>query len=144
MGRDQTPMSDWMTSMKVVNSKGEVQTIPDENLSPEEKEEILQAARVNLGVFGIIVEMTIKVSLLEKVKVENHFNIKVEDIYGSAQTLSNYMKKFWSLHILWIPFNSLNLIEAIAQPVVPKLVDWQPDKDDVYLRGINPTSDGVP
>lgn len=144
MGRDQTPMSDWMTSMKVVNSKGEVQTIPDDNLSAEEKEEILKAARVNLGVFGIIVEMTIKVSSMENVKVENHFNIKVADIYGSAQTLSSYLKKFWSLHILWIPFNSLNLIEAIAQPIVPNLVDWQPEKDDVYLRGINPTMEGQP
>lgn len=134
-------MSDWMTSMKVVNYKGEVQTIPDEALSLDEQENVLKAARVNLGTFGIIVEMTVRVSPMEKVRVDNYFDITLADVYGSPDTLSSYLKRYWSLHILWIPFSGLNLLEAALQPSCPSLVGWNPDQDYVYLRGINKADD---
>ena len=141
VGKDQKPMSDWMTSMKVVNYKGEVQTIPDENLSSDKKENVLKAARVNLGTFGIIVEMTVKISPMEKVRVDNYFDVTLADVYGSTDALSSYLQKYWSLHILWIPFSGLNLSEAALQPLCPSLVGWDPDKDYVYLRGINKADD---
>ena len=127
--------------MKVVNYKGEVQTIPDENLSSDEKENVLKAARINLGTFGIIVEMTVNVSPMENVQVDNFFNITLADVYGSTDALSGYLKKYWSLHILWIPFSSLDLSKAALQPLFPSLVGWDPDKDYVYLRGINKAGD---
>lgn len=127
--------------MKIVNYKGEVQTIPDEALSPDEKEDVLKAARVNLGTFGIIVEMTINVSPMENVRVENLFDITLADAYGSSSGLSYYLKKYWSLHILWIPFSSLDLSKAALQPIFPSLVGWNPDEDYVYLRGINRAKD---
>lgn len=130
-------MSDWMVSMKVVNYKGEIQTIPDEGLTPEEKEEVLKAARVNLGTFGIIVEMTIKISHMEKVRVDNKFDLTLADVCGDSSKLSIYLKRYWSLHILWIPFSGLKLAQAALQPICPSLVDWNPDEDYLYLRGIN-------
>ena len=127
--------------MKVINCKGEVQTIPDESLSSDERENVLKAARVNLGTFGIIVEMTINISPMEKVRVNNFFDITLADVYGSTDALSHYLKKYWSLHILWIPFSSLDLSHAALQPIAPSLIGWDPDKDYVYLRGINRAED---
>ena len=134
-------MSEWMLSMTVINGKGEIQTIPDPRLPQEKKEEILRAARVNLGMFGIILEMTIRIWPMEVVEVENFFNKSMKDVFGSAEKLAAVLEKYWSVQAIWIPFNSLSLIEAVVQPIAPSLVGWEPEEDDLFMRGINPSNE---
>lgn len=126
--------------MKVVNSKGDIQTIPSDD-SKLDKEQVLRAARVNLGTFGIIVEMTIKIWPIFNVHVDNVFNITVNEMFFEEGKLSDYLKKYWSLHILWIPFNSLSVPKAAVLPIFSKLINWEPENDHVYFRGINPTKE---
>lgn len=126
--------------MKVVNSNGDVQTIPDENLSESEKEEVLKAARVSLGMFGIIVEMTLEVQSLAVVTVDNKFDRKLGDVFD-PDNLQTLLKENFSVHIVWIPFNSLSVVEGMKQVIFPKTIDkWNPMNDDTFLHIYNPST----
>ena len=71
-------MSDWIVSMKLVDGNGTVRNLPDEigtvSVSPEE---VLKAAQANLGVFGVILEFTVKVQPMSHSKVNNIFTMKL-------------------------------------------------------------------
>lgn len=72
-------MSDWIVSMKLVDGNGIVRNLPDDigtvSVSPEE---VMKAAQVNLGVFGVILEFTVKVQPMSRCKVYNIFTKKLE------------------------------------------------------------------
>ena len=68
--------------MKLVDGNGDIRTIPDDhvtptNLSPGESpvstEDTLKAAQANLGLFGVILEFTVKVQPMSNCTVNNIF-----------------------------------------------------------------------
>lgn len=75
VGKAQPAMSDWITSMTIVNGNGEIKRIPEDfgksGCSPEE---ILCAASVSLGLFGVVVDITLKVNPMVNAKVKNVFS----------------------------------------------------------------------
>lgn len=53
MGKSQTTMSDWITSMTVVDGCGNIRVIPQEFDIPElSSADILEAASASLGLFS--------------------------------------------------------------------------------------------
>ena len=68
-------MSDWIKSMVFVDGNGQLRTIPDGVPSnpPLLKDSALNAAQVNLGLFGVMVEVTVGVKPMINADVNNDF-----------------------------------------------------------------------
>ena len=73
VGTSQTSMSDWIKSMVIVDGTGQIRTIPDEIPLNLTQETVLSAAQVNLGLFGVMVEITIAVKPMVNAHVNNDF-----------------------------------------------------------------------
>ena len=70
-------MSDWIVSMKVVDGAGNIRQLPPE--SPAKgvtvsKDQILKAAQVSLGLFGVTIEYTATVKPMSNCRVQNIFD----------------------------------------------------------------------
>ena len=68
-------MSDWIVGMKLVDGKGEKVILPGVN--PPDPD-VMKAARVNLGLFGVVVEFTVQVKQMSKCEVNNDFSQKLK------------------------------------------------------------------
>ena len=84
-------ISDYVTSMKIIDGQGEVRTLTGD---------LLDAARVNLGVLGIVVEVTIQ--------LEDAFKVKaVQNAYASDKGLEDkilsYPRNNYSASVAWFP-----------------------------------------
>ena len=91
VGKDQQSMSDWIVSLRVVDGGGEIRNLPND---PEAKsvtpEEVLKAAQVNLGLFGVVLEFTVKVQPMSKSDVKNIFSKKLEvNVYKTKHWICN-------------------------------------------------------
>ncbi len=63
--------------MKVVDGEGELRQLPPESLPPGvtmNSDQILKAAQVNLGLFGVAVEYTVTVKPMSNCRVQNIFD----------------------------------------------------------------------
>ncbi len=77
VGKSQTTMSDWITSMTVVDGEGNIKKIPDDfDLPNLSREEILSAASASLGLFGVIIDVTVQVQPMTNAHVRNVFSHK--------------------------------------------------------------------
>lgn len=91
VGKEQPSMSDWIKHMTVVNGDGELKVIPDDFGSiGVSAEEILSAASASLGMFGVIVGVTVAVTPIENVRVKNVFSHKLS-------VSCNYLHHYLSL-----------------------------------------------
>ena len=98
--------------------------------------EAWNALKVSMGVFGIVVEMTVEVKPLPTAKVETDYPTLGALLYGSEPKLLNILRRNWSVQMMWFPFNSLGLVGGIIEGL-PLLSIWQPKCDEVLLRAIN-------
>ena len=81
-------MCDWIVSMKLVDGNGNIRTLPEDaaatNVYPGESfvttEDVLKAAQTNLGLFGVILEITVKVQPMSNCTVNNIFTKKMKVI----------------------------------------------------------------
>ena len=65
--------------MKLVDGNGDIRSLPgDIGSLPVSTEDVMKAARANLGVYGVILEFTIKVQPMSNCQVKNIFTKKVE------------------------------------------------------------------
>lgn len=140
-GRDQPIMSDWITSIKLVGPGGVVRTFPkdfDDVKLPSGVtiEDAMNALRVNLGVFGVVVEITLKVQPMESSKVCHFYPQIGELFYGPNPTIKRIVKEHWSVQMLWFPFNSLDLVGGLIQGL-PFTNVWQPKTDEVWLHTVD-------
>ena len=80
-GRDQHSLSDWVISLKLVDGNGDVRSLPDDigtvSVSPDD---VLKAAQATMGIFGVVLEFTVKVQPMSHCQVNNIFNLKMEVI----------------------------------------------------------------
>ncbi len=72
-------MCDWITTMKVVDGNGALRTLPGTASdlpggTTVTIDEIRKAAQVSLGVFGVVVEFTLKVQPMSNRRVQNTFD----------------------------------------------------------------------
>ena len=134
-------MSDWITSIKVVGPEGKVRTFPndfDDVKLPKgvTVDDAMNALRLNLGVFGVVVEITLKVEPMVSSEVRNSYPQIGDLFYGPDPSIKHILKDNWSVQILWLPFNSLDLAGGIVQGL-PFTNVWQPKADEVWLRTVN-------
>lgn len=124
-----------------MDHNGDIHNYPDD-LKPNKLPdgitvtEAWNALKVSMGVFGIVVEMTVEVKPLSTARVENHYPTLGALLYGSEPKLLDILRKNWSVQMMWFPFNSLGLVGGIIEGL-PLLSIWQPRCDEVWLRVIN-------
>ena len=134
-------MSDWITSMQVVGPDGDVRTFPkdfdDVNLPKGVTvEDAMNALRVHLGVFGVVVEIRLKVEPMVSCEVRNFYPQVGQLFYGPNPEIKKVVKENWSVQILWFPFNSLGLVAGLIQGL-PFTNVWQPRTDEVWMHTVN-------
>ena len=88
--------------MTLVDSSGEIRTFKD----GETDADTMKALQVNLGLFGIMTELTMKVHPMYEVEVNNQFPT-VYDIFFNPEKLRELVKDNWSYEVYWFPFNSM-------------------------------------
>ena len=125
-----------MTQVKIVNCDGEIRTYPDDLPEGSNKEDFMRAIRMSMGVFGAVIEMTVKVEKMTNVKVDTSYPTVDSLLYGKPPGLLKLLRDYWSVEILWFPFNSLGLKEGILQSL-PCVNIWEPKDDEVWVRAIN-------
>lgn len=83
VGKSQTTMSDWIISMTVVDGKGNIKIIPEDyaHLAGVSTEDVRNAASASLGLFGVIVEVTVEVKPMVNAHVRNVFSHKLSVSY---------------------------------------------------------------
>ena len=70
-------MSDWIVSMRVVDGTGDIQELPPKSLPlgvTVNPDQIQKAAQVCLGLFGVVIEYTVKVQPMSHSRVWNIFD----------------------------------------------------------------------
>ena len=72
-------MSDWITSITVVTGEGVVKVIPDDFTATESvtAKQMLKAASASLGLFGVVLDFTVKVNPMNNARVKNVFSRKL-------------------------------------------------------------------
>lgn len=115
-------ISDLCISMKLVDAHGELREFSLAKDGPR----IWSALIVNLGLFGIVVEYTIRVVPSFNVIVRDYKRLSREFFgYGAEQELSNLVQTHHSTQIFWMPFNDkiwLKTFKETENPVnVPRV-----------------------
>ena len=136
-------MADWISSMKVVGADGKVCNYPDDFdkiTLPKgvSVDDAMNAIRLHLGVFGVVVELSLDVVPMESSEVRHSYPQLGELFYGPNPRIKEVMKNNWSVQILWFPFNSLDIVGGLLQGM-PFTDLWQPKTDEVWLRTVNLT-----
>ena len=149
-------MSDLITSIKIVDYNGELKTydkptsdatgITKEGMvSSPTPQDIFNAVRVSLGLFGVMVEMTLKVEDLQYADVHTSYPKVGEFFFGEKPAIVDMLRRYWSVETFWFPFNSIKLEDFFNY--LQQVKDWDPKKDEVWVRAINHCnvpSDSIP
>ncbi|ESO97354.1 hypothetical protein LOTGIDRAFT_159383 [Lottia gigantea] len=107
----------------------------------ENHPDIMKAAICNLGMFGIMYDITIEVLPIVKAKVKNEF-VKLEDLIYDQNKLRETVTSNFLTEISWFPFNSVTPEEATdyqATGTIPAA--WNAKRDQIWLRTINIVND---
>ncbi|CAG8625180.1 8680_t:CDS:2 [Cetraspora pellucida] len=120
-------MSDQLCSMKIVTGSGEVYEFSEEISKSE-----FNAAKVNLGLLGIIYSLTFRAQLM--------YNLRVNDVYApitewfNPQTIKNLLDSSDGIEMNYYPFNGFNQSD-------PNPLD--PNKDLVLVKNFVRTGESV-
>ncbi|PVD32918.1 hypothetical protein C0Q70_08365 [Pomacea canaliculata] len=124
--------SGYVVEMRLVDSSGRLR-----RFTKERHPDIMRAAMCNLGMFGIMYDITIQVYDTFKAKVENFFVPLGDLIYNTTRLRETVTGNFLT-EISWFPFNSVTQKEAeeyIRTQQIPS--NWTAKRDIVWLRHIN-------
>lgn len=95
-GRTAPPMSDLLTEVEMVLPSGEVCTFSDEASGKE----LMDALRLNLGLFGVMTRMTFKVEPSFRVEATD-YRVKLSEVF---ERLPQFLRDYNSVEVLWFPF----------------------------------------
>ena len=108
--------------------------------SVDEDEELMNAARVSLGLFGIIYQITFKVYASENARTTTDCHT-MGSLFYDGQNLKRIVEGNWYTEIFWFPFNSLNLFETMRAAIKDRVDcnEWNPKEDQSVCMFINKT-----
>ena len=133
-------LSDLIVSMKIVDCSGEVRTYP-QDLPPMPKAvnetDAMNALRLGLGVFGIIVELTMTVAKMKTARVHTSYPTMGELLYGTEPTLRGLVRDYDTMEFFWFPFSGVGDLLGALLTAIPFFSDWKPQADQVWVRAIN-------
>ncbi|XP_012946738.1 uncharacterized protein LOC101860474 [Aplysia californica] len=121
-----------VVEMRLLDSHGRLR-----RFTKEDHPMIMKAASCNLGMFGIMYDITIKVEPTFVVKAENRF-VRLGDLMLNKDALRAQVTGSFLTEISWFPFNKIS--DAAAEEysrtgAIPD--DWSAADDTVWLRTIN-------
>ncbi|GFN88078.1 D-arabinono-1,4-lactone oxidase-like [Plakobranchus ocellatus] len=100
----------------------------------ERQPDLMRALSLNLGTFGIMYDITIRVEPAIKVKVENFF-AKVGDIMLNQTNLKQQVEGNLFGEISWFPFNTITADEEAEYIRTGKVSDtWSAAEDYLWIR----------
>ena len=119
-----------MTEIQLIDANGDLKTFNSEDQ--------LKAVRASLGLFGVIVEQTIKLQPNFKVKVRNRYP-KIKDF--TADELKRLLtdESIFSVQIYWYPYNSisqLGLFFSLLYGNIPRYL-WSANDDELWVREVH-------
>ena len=115
--------------MTIVKSDGQIEEVSDKDK--------LSAAGISLGLFGVIVEQTMRVWPMQKVKVTNDFSKTFAEVFGpDSPYLPHLYKRDFSLEFFWFPYNSMTETQMEKFLVLGNTGDWEPNNDIVWIRRV--------
>ncbi|KAL8584779.1 hypothetical protein ACOMHN_035698 [Nucella lapillus] len=123
--------SGYVVEMRLMDSAGRLR-----RFTRERHPHIMKAAKCNLGMFGIMYDITIQVYPTFKAKVENHF-VPMGLIYNTSLLKDTVTSNFLT-EISWFPLNSVTDEEAAVYARDHKIPPaWNVKRDFLWLRTIN-------
>lgn len=111
-GRTCVPMSDLMVEVEMIRPDGRIETFSDATHGKD----VMDALRLNLGLFGVMHKITFK--------VEPSFNVEVTDQNVPVQELFDRLPQLLARHqtveVLWFPFTDNVTVKAWNRTYKPK------------------------
>ncbi len=142
-GRREKTLSDKVVSMEIVTGRVDPATGLAEvrTFSPAAgtSEEVMSAARLNLGLFGVIHEMT-----LQAVPA---FNVKTldtkEDMSTVLATIAATVQSNDSVDLFWFPFNDQVWVKTMNRSALPTTQGDHIHNWRIFLNGLDASLGGV-
>lgn len=97
-GLHQPPLSDFVVAMEVVDGRGRARTLSDDTIGPE----AMDAARLGLGLFGLIHSITMRVEPLFNV---HHVDRTRADMGETLRDLKRIVTAHDYCDLYWFPFS---------------------------------------
>ena len=140
-GKDQKVMSDLIKSIAIIDHNGDLKEYPKDFCDlPFDEETAMNILRVNLGVFGVVVEFTLRLQPMQYVTTKNTFHTIEKLFYGDSPHIKELLRDNWSVQCMWFPFNGFDLISGVMQsiPIINTwAMTWQPKADKMWVCSIN-------
>lgn len=115
--------------MRLVNARGRLQ-----RYSIETHPELMKALMCNLGMMGVMYDITFQVNGTLIAKVQNQF-VPLEDLFYNQTNLKDVVTSHYLTEISWYPFNSVNPEEeGVFRHNNTVLDSWTVKRDTVWLR----------
>ncbi|CAL1545915.1 unnamed protein product [Lymnaea stagnalis] len=132
---DEPTYSGIVVEMRLIDSQGRLR-----RFTLERHPMIMKAAICNLGMFGIMYDITIKIQPAIIVKVVNTF-VPLKDLIQNQAALKAQISGNFMNEISWFPFNNLSPDEEAFYRRTGKAPDtWNAGKDILWVRTINPVN----
>lgn len=127
-----------------MDSKGEIREFKLGEKSVDGVD-VMKAIQVSLGMFGILITITMKVQKQFLVRTDNLFP-RVVDFFFDPGHLKEFVNKNWSVEMFWFPFNGMeiehfDLLRTAIKGHVGEY-SWNPMIDELWVRAINPYKKG--
>ena len=152
-GWDCKAIVDYVIEMRIVDSKGTLRSFRKSDPScpnnPDANDELFKAVQTNLGMFGIIYDMTFDLPSTKVVKAQNDFDMSVDDLFYNPQKMKNLVLGHYSSEIFWFPFNSHTLSLFSPSEIINLLWSsetkldknhWNPKHDKLWVRKVSELS----
>ena len=95
----------------------------------------MNAVKLGLGVFGVIVEVTISVKRMKTSYLCTSYPTIGELLYGSSPTLKSYVENNETTEFIWFPFSGVPDIFGALLAGLP-FNSWRPQSDKVWMRNV--------
>ncbi|GAB0491218.1 hypothetical protein MMPV_002470 [Pyropia vietnamensis] len=135
-------VSDYVTAMTIVDADGAARVFSEDTADAE----TWAAVRCNLGTWGVIYDITLRLRAMANMAVENHFRHQGE--YFPTPTddevarekklarLRHVVERSTGVELFWMPFNRFYHTLSAGRA-------WTPASDDLWLRVFQETTEPV-
>lgn len=121
--------SGFVVEMRLVNARGRLQ-----RYSIETHPELMKALMCNLGMMGVMYDITFQVNGTLIAKVQNQF-VSLEDLFYNQTNLKDVVTSHYLTEISWYPFNSVTPEEEeVFRHNNTVLDSWTVKRDTLWLR----------
>lgn len=135
-------VSDYVVAMTIVDADGVARVFSEDTCDAD----TFAAVRCNLGTWGVIYDITLQLSPVANMAVENHFRPQgdffatpTDDVVAVEKKLArlrHIIETSTGTELFWMPFNRYYQTVAAGQT-------WTPAADDLWLRVFNNTTEEV-